>query len=178
MDDEFTKQERGDGFLVSMTVAKHIVHEADVPRPERYQIFGGDDMGHWDVNRAQLLVKAMRLKPWEWPIPATERENMARVSPLDMDYVRKLAAEPITDPLLFVDMGDGTGDDYQMMMIDGHHRMMATVLREQATVPVFAFWHALKPLIRVVKIIETTTYMDPPPFRQAMVGEHRIEMKP
>lgn len=179
MDEQFTKQERGDGFRVSMTKAKQIIHEADVPRTgERYQIFGGDDMGHWDVHRAQMLARLLKFKTLHWPVPAGERENMARVSPLDMDHVRKLAAEPITDPMLFVDMGDGTGDDAQMMMIDGHHRMMATVLRGQDTVPVFAFWHALKPLIRVVKIIETTIYMDPPPFKQAMAGQHRIETRP
>jgi hypothetical protein len=174
---EFTKQERGDGFRVSMSVARQIIHEADLPKAERGQVFGGDDMGHWDATRALLLAKAFRVKPMHWPIPPEERTNMARVSPLDMDYVRKLASEPITDPLIFLDFGDGTGPDARMMMIDGHHRMMATVLRKQDTVPVFALWHELRPLIRVVQMIETTRYMEPPPIETVIMGEHRIEAK-
>lgn len=178
MDAEFTKQERGDGFRVSMTKAKQIIHEADVPRTgERYQIFGGDDMGHWDVHRAQLLAKAFHLKPLLWPIPLPERENMARVSPLDMDHVRKLASLPITEPLIFVDFSDGQGPDARMMMIDGHHRMMASVLRGQDAVPVLALWSELRPLIRVVQIVETTRYMEPPPIEAVIRGEHRIEAK-
>lgn len=151
---------------VRMTAARgmRLRHVSDTPGPMGV-CFGGDTMGHWNVDRINRLLDAFDAPVIRMPLPHANMVGMARVGAPDMTVVRRytrmgLATMP---PLSFIAFGveDAGEIEIATLLVDGHHRMMALAMMGAAAVPARVLPPTLVDDVRVVEMSEFVTFPEP-----------------
>lgn len=141
-------------------------------------IFGGDIMGHWNVDRINRILDAMTAPVRDLVIPKDNMRAMARVGAPDMAKAGRYMARGAASmpPLTFVAIGAAGGrvTNDSIMLVDGHHRMMALFMLGARSVPARVLPAELEQDVRVLEVAEVAIFPDPQALPHSVrVGESR-----
>lgn len=158
---------RVDNDGVAMTVMREmrLRHVSDTARGDGV-VFGGDAMGHWNVDRINRILDAMSAPVRDLRIPLQAMRGMASVGAPDPARVAVYASlgTGSMPPLTFVSLeadGDQPTDTIRTMLVDGHHRMGALYLLNAGTVPARVLPRELSRDVRVVELSEVAVFPEP-----------------
>jgi hypothetical protein len=139
-------------------------HVSDTPGPMGLT-FGGDTMGHWNVDRINRLLDAFHAPVVRMPLPRENMIGMARVGAPDAAIVSRYASKPLATmpPLSFVAFGvEDAGElGIATLLVDGHHRMAALALMNATAVPARVLPPTLADDVRIVEMGEFATFPEP-----------------
>ncbi|WP_174297243.1 hypothetical protein [Sphingomonas bacterium] len=139
-------------------------HASDTPG-DMGVVFGGDTLGHWNVDRINRILDAFDAPVHHLPVPIEKMLGMARVGDPDPDRAHRYAAQGLATmpPLSFVSMVlDRTGPStLTTLLVDGHHRMMALYLLDVTVVPARVLPSQLVDDVRVVEMSQLVTFPEP-----------------
>lgn len=128
-------------------------------------VFGGDTMGHWNVDRVNRLLDAFDAPVREISLPVSVMRNMAAVGAPDPIRAARYVAMPraTIPPLTFVAFmaQDEHGAKVQSMMIDGHHRMLALAIIGAPSIPIRVLPPGLADDVRVAEVCEVAIFPEP-----------------
>ncbi|MBB3691490.1 hypothetical protein [Sphingomonas sp. BK580] len=150
-----------------MTVTREmrLRHVSDIARGDGV-VFGGDSMGHWNVDRINRILDAMEAPTRQLSLPPAAMHGMAMVGapdPVKVEaYVRMgLSHMP---PLTFVSLDEPekqAGSIIRTMLVDGHHRMAALFVMGVGSVPARVLPRELERDVRVVELSEVAIFPEP-----------------
>ena len=140
-------------------------------------VFGGDTMGHWNVDRINRLLDAFNAPVREIQLAESVMRNMAAVGAPDLARVSRYVALPRSTmpPLSFVAfmVRDEHGLKVRSMMIDGHHRLLALAMNGASSIPIRILPPELADDVRVVEMLEAAVFPEPRmPEREVELGRY------
>lgn len=167
-----------DGVAITVTREMRLRHVSDTAS-DRGAVFGGDEMGHWNVDRINRILDALEAPIHQLRIPAEVMHSMARVGAPDVRLAKNYARAGLASmpPLSFVSFEEPSLNDagtVRTMLVDGHHRMLALVIMGASAVPARILPRELEHDVRVVEIAQVCLFpATVKPAREVELGSIR-----
>lgn len=163
------------GVPVTVTREMRLRHVSDTAA-DRGVVFGGDQMGHWNVDRINRILDALDAPVHQLRIPIEVMRNMARVGAPDAALAKRYAHAGLggMPPLSFVSFEEpnlNAGGTVRTMLVDGHHRMLALAFLGASAVPARILPRELEHDVRVVEIAQVCMFpAEVKPTREVELG--------